>query len=376
MAVPQGRFELRRPQAGTRGPLRAWDAADEYVLGSIHRPTERGPAALASGPLRVLLVNDTFGALATALANHDTTSIDDSFSALKISAANLDRNEASATLLSTVEPPSRSLETAPDLVIVKIPRTRSLLEHQLHLVRHVASSDTTIIGAGMVKRIHTSTLDLFERIIGPTVTSLAQKKARLIFPTLDPRRTEENPWPAEVELDGKYSVVTHAGVFAGTKLDIGTRVLLENLPEVAPGIDAVDLGCGNGVLGAVLAARTGATVTFVDDSFLAVASARATFERAAPHGLAHFVVDDAGRGLPDASYDLVLTNPPFHQGDVLSDAVAWDMFVQARRILREGGELRVVSNRHLGYQKKLKRLFGNCDLVTDTPKFTVLSARS
>ena len=45
--------------------------------------------------------------------------------------------------------------------------------------------DIIIVGAGMVRDVHTSTLDLCKRLIGPTHTSLAQNKARLIFSTLD-----------------------------------------------------------------------------------------------------------------------------------------------------------------------------------------------
>jgi 16S rRNA (guanine1207-N2)-methyltransferase len=50
------------------------------------------------------------------------------------------------------------------------------------------------------------------------------------------------------------------------------------------------------------------------------------------------------------------------------------MFMEARRVLVEGGELRIVGNRHLGYHAKLKKLFGNCTTVAANKKFVVLSA--
>jgi 16S rRNA (guanine1207-N2)-methyltransferase len=49
------------------------------------------------------------------------------------------------------------------------------------------------------------------------------------------------------------------------------------------------------------------------------------------------------------------------------------MFEQAKNSLRTGGELRIVGNRHLGYHLKLKRLFGNCEVVASDRKFVVLS---
>ena len=72
--------------------------------------------------------------------------------------------------------------------------------------------------------------------------------------------------------------------------------------------------------------------------------------------------------------DRVLCNPPFHQQQVVSDHIARQMFRDARRVLREGGELWVVGNRHLGYHKTLKRLFGNATLVASNRKFVILRA--
>jgi 16S rRNA (guanine1207-N2)-methyltransferase len=240
---------------------------------------------------------------------------------------------------------------------------------------------TVVVGTGMVKEIHTSTLELFEQILGPTRTSLAVKKARLIFCTPDPSlERPADPWPYSYTLPediGPVSgrtVVNHAGVFCADRLDIGTRFFLRHLP--APGARrVVDLGCGNGVVGtAVAVADPGAEVLFVDESFQAVASAEATYRANGVPGHAEFRVGDGLAGVPDGSVDLVLNNPPFHSHQATTDATAWRMFTGAKRVLRPGGELWVVGNRHLGYHVKLKRLFGNSRLVASDPKFVVLRA--
>ncbi len=360
LTVPQGTFQLRRPGATAQSPLRAWDAADEYVLGEIH-----GVAGTT------LVLNDAHGTLAVALADGEPSSLSDSYLALKAAKQNLALNDRTGVrLLTSIEP----IGFTPGLVIIKIPRTLSLLEHQLHQIRSVCSPETTVIGAGMTKHVHNSTLQLFEQIIGPTTTSLAKKKSRLIHPRFDPNLSPgPSLWPQTVKLDVGLAVVVHAGVFAGTKLDIGARALLEALPD---GYErAVDLGCGNGIIGTALARRFDTEVTFVDESYLAVESARATFELNNPDRDAHFLVADAGAGLPADSFDLVLNNPPFHESNALTDATAWNMFKQARRILVPEGELRVVANRHLGYHAKMKRLFGNCETVHSTKKFVVLSSK-
>ena len=235
----------------------------------------------------------------------------------------------------------------------------------------------------MAKEIHTSTLRLFEQILGPTRTSLAWRKARLVFCTPDPHLPRPgSPWPRRWELPGDIgpaagsTVVNHAGVFCAERLDIGTRLFLRHLPRRHGPEHVVDLGCGNGVVG--LAAALGnpeARVTFTDESYQAVASAEATFRANTPPGAdAVFTAGDSLAGIAPGSVDLVLNNPPFHTHQATTDAIARRMFADARTALRPGGELWVIGNRHLGYHVRLRSLFGDCELVTSDPKFVVLRA--
>jgi 16S rRNA (guanine1207-N2)-methyltransferase len=69
-----------------------------------------------------------------------------------------------------------------------------------------------------------------------------------------------------------------------------------------------------------------------------------------------------------------LNNPPFHQQNTVGDAIAWKMFVEARRVLKPLAELWVVGNRHLAYHAKLKKLFGACEAIASNRKFVVLKA--
>ncbi|MFB8366291.1 methyltransferase, partial [Streptomyces sp. NPDC055929] len=64
----------------------------------------------------------------------------------------------------------------------------------------------------------------------------------------------------------------------------------------------------------------------------------------------------------------------FHSHQATTDAPARRMFADARRVLRPGGELWVVGNRHLGYHVRLRRLFGSCEVVAGEPRFVVLRA--
>jgi len=361
-------WELRRYPPTKDRSLRAFDAADQLVLGEVG-------ADLTSGD-RVLVVNDSFGGLAVPLAGAgaEVTVWTDSV----LSEMAIRQNLRSNVLTEAVMVPSTSLPGARfDVVIVKVPKTLAFLEAQLVGLRSCIDNDTRVVGAGMVKHIHTSTLDIFTKVIGPTVTSLAKKKARLILPTFDRNLAPFPPADARYTTDQGVECVSRANVFSHRKLDIGTRLLLEQLPIVANGATVVDLGCGNGVLGTSLG-RTfhEGSVTFCDISHAAISSAEATWaSNLGDDSRARFLAGDLASDVADGSVDVVLVNPPFHDQHVIGDETAGRMFVDARRILRDGGELRVIGNRHLGYHKRLKAIFGNLDTVASTPKFVVLSSR-
>ncbi|MFB7736351.1 methyltransferase [Streptomyces sp. NPDC056112] len=373
MTTPWGELELARFPQDPRDRLRAWDTADEYLLGHLD---EQGTDLSGT----VVVVGDRWGALVTALAAHRPAQITDSFLTQEATRANLARHGAepgAVRLLTTQDPPPGRI----DVLLVRVPKSLALLEDQLLRLAPAVHEGTVVVGTGMVKEIHTSTLTLFERILGPTRTSLARRKARLILCTPDPSlERPANPWPHTYTLpDGigaasGRTVVNHAGVFCADRLDIGTRFFLRHLPD-GDGRRVVDLGCGNGVVGTALAlANPGAEVLFTDESFQAVASAEGTYKANGVPGQAEFRVGDALAGVPAGSVDLVLNNPPFHSHQATTDATAWRMFTGARRALRPGGELWVIGNRHLGYHVKLRRLFGNSRLVASDPKFVVLRA--
>ncbi|MET8716126.1 methyltransferase [Streptomyces sp. NPDC004735] len=379
LTTSQGEFDLARYPENPRDPLRAWDAADEYLLRRLGGEDGSEPVR-PSGTVAV--VGDRWGALTTALAAHSPVQITDSYLAGQATRANLARNGAdpdSVQVLSVRDTPPARI----DLLLVRVPKSLALLEDQLHRLAPAVHAGTVVIGTGMVKEIHTSTLKLFERIIGPTRTSLAVKKARLIFSTPDPAlpRTP-SPWPYRYELPGDVGVLSgrtvtnHAGIFCAERLDIGTRFFLKHLPERTGPDRVVDLGCGNGVVGTAAAlANPDASVVFTDESYQAVASAEATFrDNTGPDAEAEFLVGDGTAGVPPASVDLVLSNPPFHSHQAVTDATARNMFHGARAALRQGGELWVVGNRHLGYHTQLRRIFGNCVTVAGDPKFVVLRA--
>ncbi|WES67773.1 23S rRNA (guanine(1835)-N(2))-methyltransferase RlmG [Superficieibacter sp. HKU1] len=361
-------LDLKRfPETDDVNPLQAWEAADEYLLQQLDDTVISGP---------VLIFNDTFGALSCALAEHKPFSIGDSYLSELGTRENLRHNEieeGNVTFLDSTAP----YPQAPGVVLIKIPKTLALLEQQLRALRLVATAETRIIAGAKARDIHNSTLDLFEKILGPTKTTLAWKKARLINCTFTAPAVADAPQTLNWALEGTpWTIHNHANVFSRTGLDIGARFFMQHLPENLDG-EIVDLGCGNGVIGLTLLDKNPeATVVFVDESPMAVASSRLNVETNMPDALdrCEFMINNALSGVEPFRFNAVLCNPPFHQQHALTDNIAWEMFHHARRCLKINGMLYIVANRHLDYFHKLKKIFGNCETIATNSKFVVLKA--
>ncbi len=372
--LPQGgELQLQRYPRSAQHSLQAWDAADEYIITELMTREWDQNAPL-------LILNDGFGALTLALHHHSPCSFTDSRIAELALAANARDNglEPGWQPLNSLSDWPLSGEQAPGLVLMKLPKTNAMLEYQLAALSQVMGPQTLLIAGAKARDIHSSTLKLFEHYIGPNHTSLARKKARLIFCRPDPdKRPTPLPAPLSWPLEGTDFIIhNHANVFSRASLDIGARFMLEHLPVNHTG-RIIDLGCGNGVLGLMALARNPeARVTFVDESYMAMASARLNVSKNLPEAepRARFMVNNCLDGVAADSADLILCNPPFHQQQAITDHIAWQMFVDAKRVLRHGGDLLLVANRHLDYHQKLKRLFGNQRVVASNRKFVILRA--
>ena len=374
-----GIYRLQRYPVRKKESLRAWDAADEYILDYLKKND------LLRTDISLLIVNDSFGGLSIPLSQYQPVVMTDSYLSTQAISLNLKNNDIdydAISIISSLDSPDSVLQKTADIVLIKVPKSLAMLEDQLHRIRPSLSSATIIVAAGMTKHIHMSTLDLFKKIIGPTTTSQAQKKSRLIFSQFDTDLSvAENPHPGKYKPgyqldDADMEIINHASVFSREKLDIGTRLFIENLPVDERYKTIVDLGCGNGILGLLAAIKNPTSkIIFTDESFMAVESAINNFVSVFGETReAEFLQTDCLFGVAENSVSLILCNPPFHQNNAINDDVAWQMFTESKTALENKGELWVIGNRHLAYHAKLKHLFGGCDVVASNKKFTLLKA--
>ena len=370
---PIDQLKLKRYPLTKDQSLKAWNAADEYLIDWCNENN-----SLISG--NILLINDQFGALCCYLSNYNPYCWTDSFLSKTAIERNLKANSLEANSTTYINQCDQFIpeHIKFDLVIIRIPKHNSLLSFQLKSIVPYLHPDTKIVSAGMTKEIHKSNLNLFESIIGPTKTSLAKKKARLIFSNVkeiisgysieDLLRNCSNNY--KINQYG-LSITGLPGVFSRESLDIGSRVLLQYMPATKEQQKLIDLGCGTGVLGTYAAKQNPELeVTFTDESWLAVENAKQTFTENT-QSKANCYVTDVLAGLDNHYYDFILCNPPFHQQNVQTLSIANKMFKESARKLTSNGELRVVANRHLNYRPMLKKYFAEVAVISKDPKFMV-----
>lgn len=370
----------RFPLGQVNRSLLAWDAADEYIIDYF--TAYLSEQEKENTVHNILVFNDAFGALTSNLSRHNVYCVNDSFISQEGIKFNLEHNKISIASVHFL----KSTDTLPrniDVILYKIPKNKALLIDQLIQINNTYTPKTLFIAGDRAKEIHTSTLKHFEKYIGHTQTSLAVKKARLVFANIENKPNIPSPYPTVWDMQTEqleyptFSISNNANVYSREKLDIGARYFIDNLPDVKTGAKVIDLGCGNGVIGlSVLAQQPNISIQFYDESFMAIQSAQKNIETNLPHLLSHctFNVNDCLSNVKSDSADLILCNPPFHQQTATTDHIAWQMFKDSYRVLKKGGELRIIGNRQLAYHIKLQRIFGNDTLIASNNKFVTTAA--
>ncbi|MBR7888198.1 class I SAM-dependent methyltransferase [Marinomonas sp. A79] len=169
-------------------------------------------------------------------------------------------------------------------------------------------------------------------------------------------------WKQEVA-GQSFTLCSLPGVFGHGKLDKGTALFLNQLDQHRFMSDVasarlLDFGCGDGIISLWLHNKTGAKITALDDSMLALKATELTF---AANQLSHAVTLIASNGLDEVKgrFNYVVTNPPFHSGVNTDYSVAESFFMSVKQHLTLNGELFVVANDFLRYPPILDAALGS-----------------
>jgi 16S rRNA (guanine1207-N2)-methyltransferase len=264
-----------------------------------------------------------------------------------------------------------------DIVLVR-PREKALLRAWIDWSRCALSDTGRLWLAGENRGGIKSSATLLQSCFGSVEKKDSARHCGLFEarePLAGPKFEEAALYEAwSFELHGRqFRMQSAPGVFAHGHLDPGSRLLLETLENASFSGRALDFGCGAGVLSVVLAVLNPELhLTLLDNNALALESARRSLVM---NDIEAQIVAADGLSELDARYDLILSNPPFHQGVLTRAGMSMDMLQSVRNFLNPGGQLLMVVNRHLPYREWLNQLFGQHELVDANSRYQVLRAR-
>lgn len=193
-----------------------------------------------------------------------------------------------------------------------------------------------------------------------------------------------------VEINGE-NFASKPGVFGWNKIDKGSVQLVEALKELCDSaqlsgsipesmfepLRILDLGCGYGYLSieaCEVFADQSLSLTMTDNNATALLAAKENAHRlglAKPNHQVMVCSSDAGQGI-EGRFDLILCNPPFHQGHSVDTRLTDKFLSQTKRLLADGGQALYVVNQFIGVEAKAQKAGFICTKLAEIKGFKIL----
>jgi 23S rRNA (guanine1835-N2)-methyltransferase len=303
-------YDIKRYDLSEDKSLRSWSAADEYLLQAF--------SALENKPDHLAIYNDRFGFLGCHLHSATPTLIITHKSQEKAIDANLKAHNISGP--NFLDPLS-SFDKKMDLALVKMPKSLGLFQLFLEQITHNSTSEVTVICGFMTRHFSPRILDIAQSYFEVVEQSRAVKKARILTLTTKKKPEKRNMITSLTYKDQEYR--QYPGVFSADHIDYATQLLLEHLEIKENDQCVLDLASGNGIIGSEIHKRLPhAELHLMDDDYLAVSSAKLNIQGKNIH---HHFNNDLSIFKND-TFDMIVTNPPFHFEYEINTKVAIELF--------------------------------------------------
>lgn len=150
--------------------------------------------------------------------------------------------------------------------------------------------------------------------------------------------------------DKEFWFNTDNGVFSKTKLDFGTRSLLESIPLQEIKGEVLEIGCGYGVVPIILSKVCNGTFEGVDVNKRAIALANKNANLNNCDNVSFYESNCYSE--ISKKYDFIISNPPIRAGK----KIVYEIVFSAKDYLKDGGKLFIVINKDQGAKSLFKDL--------------------
>jgi 16S rRNA G1207 methylase RsmC len=355
MSNPEKIYDIKRYDSSIDRSLKPFSAADEYLLQDFLKLTTK--------PRRLAIYHDRFGFLTCHLHLFNPTIILTNKSQQRAIDLNLKANNLLSPRFSN---PLSPFDEKIEFALIKAPKSLALYELFLEQIAQNSTKEVTVVIAFMTRHFSPKLIEIAQKYFEGVEQSRAVKKARLVTLTKKKQVVKLDIIDVLNYKDQAYK--QYWGVFSAKHIDYATQYFLEYL-ELNP-IDShiLDLGSGNGVIGKEIMQRLpNAEIHLMDDSYLAVESAKLNIQGEHIH---HHFNNDLSN-FEDGTFDLIVTNPPFHFEYEINIKIPIQLFKECFRCLKVDGNLQIVANKHLNYITHLKSIFSTAEVLAQNDKFII-----
>jgi 16S rRNA (guanine1207-N2)-methyltransferase len=284
------------------------------------------------------------------------------------------KNKIQTTFSSTYQ-----TDICHDLVIITFPKSKAELNFTLAMVAHCINETTKILLVGEKKGGIQSAEKLTLNILSCCQKVDAARHCLLFVGLFQPEKLSAvfnlQDWfkKYQITVEGiELTIASLPGVFSQQKLDVGTALLLSNLPDKIVG-KVLDFGCGAGVISCFIGKKfNDANLSLLDVSALALTSAQ---ESLFLNGLSGNVFPSNSLADVNEHYHHVVSNPPFHQGVKTHYQASEDFLAGINKKLNKQGNVTIVANSFLRYQPIMEAHIGNTRVITKEKGFTIYQAQ-
>jgi len=348
-------LNIKRYDLSNDRSLRPHSAADELLLHQFN--------AIVDKPNQIAIYNDRFGFLSCYLNTYKPAIITTSKSQEKSISKNYSANQLP---IASYVNPLGLIDQKIDFALIKVPKSIALFELFLLQILNNSSDNVTVIIAFMTRHFSPKLLTVSQKYFEIVKQSKAVKKARVA--TLTKKREVAKPEIIDRIRYNDKNYQQYLGVFSAKHIDYATQYFLDHI-ELSPSDNQIlDLASGNGIIGnEILLKLPTAKLHLLDDSFLAVESAKLNVQGKSVY---HYYDNDLSC-FGDETFDLIVTNPPFHFEYEININIPIELFKDCHSCLKVGGNLQIVSSNHLNYQTHLKTIFPIVRVVSQNEKFTI-----
>jgi len=262
-----------------------------------------------------------------------------------------------------------------DLVIINFPKSKDELAFTLAMIAPYLLVEAKIILVGEKKSGVQSSPKLTQHFLSYCKKIDAARHC-LVFAGLVKEESLNKPFNIEdwfkqyqLTIDNvDLSIASLPGVFSQKKLDIGSALLLENLPKIMQG-KVLDFGCGAGVISCFIGKKHPNTqLSLLDVSALAISSAKKTLVL---NNLSGDVFASNSLSKVTEKYQHIVSNPPFHQGTKTCYQATEDFLKTIKTHISRQGNITIVANSFLQYLPIMRQHIGPTKSLINKQGFSI-----